>query len=248
MNNGLGTNGDRFEWNIRCIETAKKIERTVTVKEARELLIQEESSKLVNDADIHSAALRLAESSGIIFLDEIDKITSKSQQSGRSFSWRCATGYFTDRGRVTSQHEIRPFTNRPYPIHCFRCLSFVKTKWFDPWITRTLPDSCRTWWFNERRLCQDPDGAKQCFDQAVYCLVGEQRMWQSLLRWKQSKKLRKLPFKWIAIQITLAPVSTHNSRKVAELGFEASDMQMGEITIQKRTIEVNLLLLQKMKT
>ena len=45
-------------------------------------MIQEESSKLVNDADIHSAALRLAESSGIIFLDEIDKITSKSQQSG----------------------------------------------------------------------------------------------------------------------------------------------------------------------
>lgn len=46
------------------------------------MLIQEESSKLVNDADIHSEALRLAESSGIIFLDEIDKVSSKSQQSG----------------------------------------------------------------------------------------------------------------------------------------------------------------------
>ena len=45
-------------------------------------MIQEESSKLVNDADIHSEALRLAESSGIIFLDEIDKVSSKSQQSG----------------------------------------------------------------------------------------------------------------------------------------------------------------------
>lgn len=54
----------------------------MTVKEARELLIQEESSKLVNDADIHSEAIRLAESNGIIFIDEIDKITSKSQQSG----------------------------------------------------------------------------------------------------------------------------------------------------------------------
>lgn len=67
---------------LGALKPQKKIERTVTVKEARELLIQEESSKLVNDADIHSAALRLAESSGIIFLDEIDKITSKSQQSG----------------------------------------------------------------------------------------------------------------------------------------------------------------------
>ena len=37
---------------------------------------------MVNDSDIHSEALRLAESSGIIFIDEIDKITSKSQQSG----------------------------------------------------------------------------------------------------------------------------------------------------------------------
>jgi len=70
-----------FAW-YQKLKPQKKIERTVTVKEARELLIQEESSKLVNDADIHSEALRLAESSGIIFLDEIDKVSSKSQQSG----------------------------------------------------------------------------------------------------------------------------------------------------------------------
>lgn len=58
------------------------MERTVTVKEALELLIKEESAKLVKDADIHSEAIKLAEESGIIFIDEIDKITSKSQQSG----------------------------------------------------------------------------------------------------------------------------------------------------------------------
>lgn len=82
MNNGLEQMGIDLNETLGALKPQKKIERTVTVKEARELLIQEESSKLVNDADIHSAALRLAESSGIIFLDEIDKITSKSQQSG----------------------------------------------------------------------------------------------------------------------------------------------------------------------
>ncbi len=82
MNNGLEQMGIDLNETLGALKPQKKIERTVTVKEARKLLIQEESSKLVNDADIHSEALRLAESSGIIFLDEIDKVSSKSQQSG----------------------------------------------------------------------------------------------------------------------------------------------------------------------
>ncbi len=82
MNNGLEQMGIDLNETLGALKPQKKIERTVTVKEARELLIQEESSRLVNDADIHSEALRLAESSGIIFLDEIDKVSSKSQQSG----------------------------------------------------------------------------------------------------------------------------------------------------------------------
>ena len=81
MNNGLEQMGIDLNETLGALKPRKKIERTVTVKEARELLIQEESSKMVNDSDIHSEALRLAESSGIIFIDEIDKITSKSQQS-----------------------------------------------------------------------------------------------------------------------------------------------------------------------
>jgi len=48
--------------------------------------VKEESAKIVNDADIHSEAIRLAESSGIIFIDEIDKITSKSQQNSGEVS------------------------------------------------------------------------------------------------------------------------------------------------------------------
>ncbi|MFS0952394.1 MULTISPECIES: ATP-dependent protease ATPase subunit HslU [Enterococcus] len=82
MNNGLEQMGIDLNETLGALTPTKKVERTVTVKEAREILIREESAKLVKDADIHSEAIKLAESSGIIFIDEIDKVTPKSQQSG----------------------------------------------------------------------------------------------------------------------------------------------------------------------
>ncbi len=82
MNNGLEQMGIDLNETLGALTPKKKVERTVTVKEALELLIKEESAKLVKDADIHSEAIKLAEESGIIFIDEIDKIASKSQQSG----------------------------------------------------------------------------------------------------------------------------------------------------------------------
>ncbi|WCG22320.1 ATP-dependent protease ATPase subunit HslU [Vagococcus lutrae] len=82
MNNGLEQMGIDLGDTLNVLTPKKKIKRTVTVKEARDILIQQESEKLVNKADIHSEAIKLAANSGIIFIDEIDKITSKSQQSG----------------------------------------------------------------------------------------------------------------------------------------------------------------------
>ncbi|HBF75906.1 MAG TPA: HslU--HslV peptidase ATPase subunit, partial [Lactobacillus sp.] len=64
----------------------KRIKRTVPVSEAREILIQEESETLVNDADINHAAIERAQNTGIIFIDEIDKITSKSDKNSGEVS------------------------------------------------------------------------------------------------------------------------------------------------------------------
>ena len=60
----------------------KKVKRTVTVKEAVDIFTDEEADKLINTEDINFEAIQLAENNGIIFLDEIDKITVREQQGG----------------------------------------------------------------------------------------------------------------------------------------------------------------------
>ena len=83
MNNGLEQMGIDLGDALNSLTPKKKIKRTVTVKDAREILINEESEKLVNSADIHSEAIKLAQNNGIIFIDEFDKITSKSESNGQ---------------------------------------------------------------------------------------------------------------------------------------------------------------------
>lgn len=68
---------------LGSMKPKRQITRTVTVKEAKELLIDEVSEELVNKDDIHSQAIELAQNSGIIFIDEIDKITSKHDNGGQ---------------------------------------------------------------------------------------------------------------------------------------------------------------------
>ncbi|MDZ7835517.1 MAG: ATP-dependent protease ATPase subunit HslU [Alkalibacterium sp.] len=65
---------------------AKKVKRKVTVKEAVEIFTEEEADKLINTEDIYSDAINLTENAGIIFVDEIDKITSKGQQNSGQVS------------------------------------------------------------------------------------------------------------------------------------------------------------------
>jgi len=60
--------------------------RRVTVKEALRLLTQEEAQKLVDMDEVVSEAKRRAENSGIVFLDEIDKIVGSDAQTGPDVS------------------------------------------------------------------------------------------------------------------------------------------------------------------
>ncbi|QKG51342.1 ATP-dependent protease ATPase subunit HslU [Hymenobacter sp. BRD67] len=61
----------------------KSRKRKVSVAEARKILLEEEAAKLVDMDEIKEEAIRQAENSGIIFIDEIDKVaTSGSGKSG----------------------------------------------------------------------------------------------------------------------------------------------------------------------
>ena len=63
---------------------AKK--KKMTVKESYEYLIQEESDKLIDQDQIIKEAKFSVENNGIVFLDEIDKVSARSERSGTDVS------------------------------------------------------------------------------------------------------------------------------------------------------------------
>ncbi len=60
--------------------------RRVTVAEARQILMQEEAEKLIDMDKVTSEAVTRVENSGIVFLDEIDKIAGRESKSGPDVS------------------------------------------------------------------------------------------------------------------------------------------------------------------
>jgi ATP-dependent HslUV protease ATP-binding subunit HslU len=60
--------------------------RKLKIREALDRLVEEEAGKLVNEDEIRAAALANAEGNGIVFIDEIDKVTSRQETQGAEVS------------------------------------------------------------------------------------------------------------------------------------------------------------------
>jgi ATP-dependent HslUV protease ATP-binding subunit HslU len=68
------------------IGAQRKKARKVKIKEAMKFLIEEEAAKLVNEDEMKQKAIQNVEQNGIVFLDEIDKIASRSEVGGADVS------------------------------------------------------------------------------------------------------------------------------------------------------------------
>mgnify|MGYP006184857987 FL=1 len=75
---GMEAMADQLKGLFSQIGAGRKKARRMKIAEAMKLLIDEEAAKLVNEDEIRSSALHNAEQNGIVFIDEIDKVTSRS--------------------------------------------------------------------------------------------------------------------------------------------------------------------------
>jgi ATP-dependent HslUV protease ATP-binding subunit HslU len=60
--------------------------RKVKVREAQKVLVEEEAAKLINEEELKVKALANAEQNGIVFIDEIDKVTRRQETMGADVS------------------------------------------------------------------------------------------------------------------------------------------------------------------
>jgi len=84
-----GTNFEEMDLNLGGFSNllgGKKKKKRVPVRRAREIILNEEMDKLIDNDRVSEMARDRAQNMGIIFIDEIDKITAKEGRSGADVS------------------------------------------------------------------------------------------------------------------------------------------------------------------
>jgi ATP-dependent HslUV protease ATP-binding subunit HslU len=78
---GMEEMAEQLKGLFAQIGAGKRTTRKLKIAEALKLLIEEEAAKLLNEDEIKSTALRNAQEMGIVFIDEIDKVATRSGNS-----------------------------------------------------------------------------------------------------------------------------------------------------------------------
>ncbi|MCH7507497.1 MAG: ATP-dependent protease ATPase subunit HslU [Proteobacteria bacterium] len=83
---GMEEMASQLQGMFQNLGGSKTQKRKMKIREARLVLIEDEAAKLVNDEEIKQQALENAEQNGIVFIDELDKVTKRSEYAGADVS------------------------------------------------------------------------------------------------------------------------------------------------------------------
>ena len=150
--------------------------RKMRVAEALDYLVQEEEQKLIDMDQVTRVALERVESSGIIFLDEIDKIAGRESgpRSRREPRGRAAR-HPADRRRHHGQHALRLRAHGPHPVHRGGRVPRLQAERPDSRTAGPLPDPRGVEIAHGGGFHPHPEGAEERAGQAVHGAAGDRR-------------------------------------------------------------------------
>ena len=83
---GMEEMGQQLRQMFANLGSGRTQKRSLAIRAARPLLIEEEAGKLVNEDEVRAAAIEACEQHGIVFIDEIDKVAKRSEGMGADVS------------------------------------------------------------------------------------------------------------------------------------------------------------------